>query len=117
MKARADAVFAALVFISGCAAGAVGAAIAALGAGGLAGVGAVLAGWVSACVLFVLETRRIPVLVLLVTVIGTATLTSADSHACENPPGKRSGMDMRSGSYRRRVRPPSAPDWLARRSI
>jgi uncharacterized membrane protein len=76
MKARADAVFAALVFISGCAAGAVGAAIAALGAGGLAGVGAVLAGWVSACVLFVLETRRIPVLVLLVTVIGTATLTS-----------------------------------------
>jgi Zn-dependent protease with chaperone function len=76
MKARADAVFAALVFISGCAAGAVGAAIAALGAGGLVGVGAVLAGWVSACVLFVLETRRIPVSVLLVTVIGTATLAS-----------------------------------------
>jgi Zn-dependent protease with chaperone function len=76
MKARADVVFVALVFVSGCAAVAVGAAIAALGAGGLAGVGAVLAGWVSACVLFVLETRRIPVSVLLVAVIGTGTFAS-----------------------------------------
>ena len=76
MKARADAVFAALVFISGCAAGAIGAAIAALGLGGLAGVGALLAGWVSACVLFVLETKRIPASVLLVALIGTATMAS-----------------------------------------
>jgi Zn-dependent protease with chaperone function len=76
VKARADAVFAALVFVSGCAAGAIGAAIAALGLGGLAGIGALLAGWVSACVLFVLETRRIPTSVLLVALIGTATMTS-----------------------------------------
>ena len=76
MKARADAVFAALVFISGCATGAIGVAIAALGLGGLAGIGALLAGWVSACVLFVLETRRIPTAVLLVAVIGTATMAS-----------------------------------------
>jgi Zn-dependent protease with chaperone function len=76
VKARADAVFAALVFISGCAAGAIGVAIAALGLGGLAGIGALLAGWVSACVLFVLETRRIPTSVLLVAVLGTATMAS-----------------------------------------
>ena len=76
MKARADAVFAALVFISGCAAGAIGAAVAALGLGGLAGIGALLAGWVSACVLFVLETKRIPTSVLLVALIGTATTAS-----------------------------------------
>jgi Zn-dependent protease with chaperone function len=76
VKARADAVFAALVFISGCATGAIGAAIAALGLGGLAGVGALLAGWVSACVLFVLETKRIPASVLLVALIGTATTAS-----------------------------------------
>jgi len=76
VRARADAVFAALVFISGCAAGAIGAAVAALGFGGLAGIGALLAGWVSACVLFVVETKRIPASVLLVALIGTATITS-----------------------------------------
>ena len=76
MKARADAVFAALVFVSGCAAGAIGAAFAALGLGGLAGIGALLAGWVSACVLFVLETKRIPASVLLVALIGTVTTAS-----------------------------------------
>jgi Zn-dependent protease with chaperone function len=76
MRARADAVFVALVFISGCAAAAVGAAIAALGLGGVAGIGAFLAGWASACVLFVLETRRLPASVLLVALIGTATLAS-----------------------------------------
>ena len=76
MKARADAVLAVLVFISSCASVAVGASVAALGLGGVAGVGAVLAGWVSACVLFVLETRRIPVSVLLIALIGMATVTS-----------------------------------------
>jgi Zn-dependent protease with chaperone function len=76
VKGRADAVFAALVFVSGCAAGAVGAATAALGLGGLTGIAALFAGWVSACVLFVLETKRIPASVLLVALLGTATMAT-----------------------------------------
>jgi hypothetical protein len=89
VRARADAVFAALVFISGCAAGAIGAAIAALGLGGLAGIGALLAGWVSACVLFVLETKRIPTGVLLVALIATATTISLVWAVC------KAGWDQR----------------------
>jgi hypothetical protein len=82
VKARADASFAALVVLAGLAAGAVAVTVVALGGGGVAGLGAVVAGWGSACVFLVRETGRLPPAVLLVVVLVSATLIVSRTRCC-----------------------------------
>lgn len=76
MRARPDATFAVLVAVAGLAAVAVGSSVAALGGGGAEGLGAMVAGWVSACILFVRETPNVPAPVLLIVVVVSASTLS-----------------------------------------
>jgi hypothetical protein len=74
VKERADARLAALLLLAAGAAAAIGMSIAAVGRGGAAGLGALAAGWVSACLLLLRETVHVPPNALLLVVVVGATL-------------------------------------------
>jgi Zn-dependent protease with chaperone function len=73
VSARADACFVALVVLAGVAASALAAALVALGAGGVTGLGAIVAGWFSACALLIAEARHVPLAALVTVLVVSVT--------------------------------------------